>query len=140
MSEWRAPFGGRIVAGQDVSSDSREKTHCQLDWGTLFRGFTLVIGCLATGACAYPVSSLVRAEANPTLTLSKVVENLKAYLGSIVMWGGIVSAVSRGTEGTRLLVIKTPLDSHGRPQTQETEGEFIAWISESLDPRVYRKA
>jgi outer membrane lipoprotein len=81
----------------------------------------------------------VRAEADSSLTLSRVVENPKTYLGSIVIWGGIVSTVSRGPEGTRLLVIQTPLDSHGYPQTQVTEGEFIARTSESLDPRVYRR-
>ena len=105
----------------------------------LFRVFLFGIWCLAAGACAHPISFLVRAEADPSLTFSKVVENPKAYLGSIVIWGGVISKASSGPEGTSLLVIQTPLDSHGRPQTQKTEGEFNAWTSESLDPRVYRK-
>ncbi len=109
------------------------------DRGVLLRVFALGILCLAAGACAHPISALVRAEADPTLTLSKVIENPKTYLGSIVIWGGIVSTVSRGPEGTRLLVIQTPLDSRGYPQTRVAEGEFIARIPESLDPRVYRR-
>jgi outer membrane lipoprotein len=68
-----------------------------------------------------------------------VVENPKGYLGSIVIWGGVVSKVSRGAEGTSLLVMQAPLDSKGHPQTRIALGEFIARTSESLDPRVYRK-
>ncbi len=105
----------------------------------LFRVFLFGIWCLAAGAWAHPISFLVRAEANPSLSFSKVVENPKAFLGSIVIWGGVISKASQDPEGTKLLVIQNPLDAHGRPKTQETEGEFIAWTSEPLDPRVYRK-
>jgi len=91
------------------------------------------------GACAHPISFPVRAEADASLTFSKVVENPKAYLGSIVIWGGVISKASQDPEGTKLLLIQNPLDSHGRPQTQETQGEFIARTSESLDPLVYRR-
>jgi len=124
-----------ISEQETVSLQSKRKA----DWEVLFRVFALAIWCLAAGACAHPISALVRAEADPALTLSKVVENPKTYLGSIVIWGGIVSAVSRGPEGTRLLVIQTPLDSRGYPQTRVAEGEFIARIPESLDPRVYQR-
>jgi outer membrane lipoprotein len=129
-------IGARMTAELAKSlSLSKSKT----DWGILLRVFALGILCLAAGACAHPISALVRAEADPTLTLPKVIENPRTYLGSIVIWGGIVSAVSRGPEGTRLRVIQTPLDSRGYPQTRVAEGEFIARIPESLDPRVYRR-
>ena len=129
-------LGARMMAEREtVSLQSKRKA----DWGILFRLFALGAWVMAAGACAHPISSLVRAEANPTLTLPKVVENPKGYLGSIVIWGGVISNAWQGPEGTRLLVIQAPLDSHGRPQTQETQGEFIAWTSESLDPRVYRR-
>jgi outer membrane lipoprotein len=129
----------RITAGQNVFSDAKRKPRRQPAWGILSRVFALGIWCLAAGACAHPISSQVRAEADSTLTLSKVIENPRIYLGSIVIWGGVVSNAWQGPEGTRLLVIQTPLDSHGDPQTRVTQGEFIAWTSESLDPRVYRR-
>jgi outer membrane lipoprotein len=129
----------RITAGQNVFSDAKRKPRRQPTWGILSRVFALGIWCLAAGACAHPISSQVRAEADSTLTLSKVIENPRIYLGSIVIWGGVVSNAWQGPEGTRLLVIQTPLDSHGDPQTRVTQGEFIAWTSESLDPRVYRR-
>jgi outer membrane lipoprotein len=129
-------LGARMMAEREtVSLQSKRK----VGWGILFRFFALGAWLMAAGACAHPISSLVRAEADPTLTLPKVLGNPKAYLGSVVIWGGVVSKVSQGAEGSRLLVIQVPLDSHGRPQTQETQGEFIAWTSESLDPRIYRK-
>jgi starvation-inducible outer membrane lipoprotein len=129
----------RITSGQNVFSDAKRKPRRQPAWGILSRVFALGIWCLAAGACAHPISSQVRAEADSTLTLSKVIENPRIYLGSIVIWGGVVSNAWQGPEGTRLLVIQTPLDSHGDPQTRVTQGEFIAWTSESLDSRVYRR-
>jgi starvation-inducible outer membrane lipoprotein len=136
----KKPFIKRLGAGMmgelgTPSSLSKPKA----DWEILFPVFALGIWCLAAGACAHPISSLVRAEADSSLTLSRVVENPKTYLGSIVIWGGVVSMVSQGPEGTRLLVIQTPLDSHGYPQTRVAEGEYIAWTAESLDTRVYRR-
>jgi outer membrane lipoprotein len=108
-------------------------------WGILFRVFALGAWMMGAGACAHPISSLVRAEADPTLTLPRVQENPKGYIGSVVIWGGVLSTVSRSAEGSRLLVIQAPLDSHGYPQTRVTQGEFIAWTAKSLDPQVYRK-
>jgi outer membrane lipoprotein len=139
MNGWRRLFWRKIATGRDVSSDSKRKPRCQPAWRILFRVFALGIWCLAAGACAYPISSLVRAEADPNLTLPKVVENPKAYLGFIVIWGGVVSKVFPGTEGTRLLIRQAPLDSQGHPQTRITEGEFIARTPKSLDPLVYRR-
>jgi outer membrane lipoprotein len=139
MNGWRRLFWRKIATGQDLSSDSKRKPRCQPAWRILFRLFALGIWCLAVGACAHPISFLVRAEADPNLTFSKVIENPKAYLGSIVIWGGVISEASQDPQGTKLLLIQTPLDSHGRPQTQETRGEFIARTSESLDPLVYRR-
>jgi outer membrane lipoprotein len=139
MNGWRRLLGRKIATGRDVSSDSKRKPPCQPAWRILFQLFALGIWCLAVGACAHPISFPVRAEADPNLTLSKVVENPKAYQGSIVIWGGVISKASRDPQGTKLLLIQTPLDSSGRPQTQETRGEFIARTSESLDPLVYRR-
>ena len=128
-------LGGRILAEPEMlSSLSKPKA----DLGIFFRVIALGIWCLAARACAHPISSMVKAEADSSLTLSKVIENPKTYLGSIVIWGGIVSTVSRGPEGTRLLVMQTPQDSRAFPQTRVAEGEFIARTPESLDPRVYR--
>jgi starvation-inducible outer membrane lipoprotein len=129
-------LGARMMAESETASSLSKR---KAGWGILFRVFALGAWVMAASACAHPISSLVRAEADPTLTLAKVLENPKAYLGSIVIWGGVISKVSRGAEGSRLLVIQAPLDSHGRPQTQETQGAFIARTSESLDPRVYRR-
>lgn len=94
---------------------------------------------MAAGACAYPISFMVRAEADPTLTLSKVLKNPKAYFGSIVIWGGVISKISSGTQGSRLLVIQAPLDSQGHPQTRFALGEFIARTYGPLDPQVYKR-
>lgn len=129
------PSARMMAESETASSLSKRKA----GWGILFRVFALGAWVMAAGACAYPISSHVRAEADPTLTLTKVLENPKGYLGSIVIWGGVISKVSRGAEGSRLLVIQAPLDSRGFPQTRLTQGEFIAWTSESIDPRVYRR-
>jgi outer membrane lipoprotein len=125
------------MMGESETASSLSKR--KAGWGILFRVFALGAWVMTAGACAHPISSQLRAEADPNLTLPKVLENPKGYLGSIVIWGGVVSTVSRSAEASRLLVIQTPLDSRGYPQTRVTQGEFIAWTSEPLNPRVYRR-
>lgn len=44
--------------------------------------------------------------------------------------------VCPGTEESELVGIQVPLDSPGRRQTRETQGEFIARTSESPDPLI----
>jgi len=97
----------------------------------------LIVSALA--GCAYPISKDLREAASMDLTLSMVVQNPKPYLGSIVIWGGIMFEVMNRPKGTEVTIIQIPLDSGGYPNTRITQGRFIAKTDKSLDPEIYKK-
>ncbi len=91
------------------------------------------------GGCAYPISRDLMKTARKDLTYPIVIQNPKEYVGSMVIWGGIISDLRNEKEGAQITVLETPLDPGGVPQSQVTRGMFIARMDESLDPRVYQK-
>ncbi len=90
-------------------------------------------------ACSYPISQQYREQARPDLTFSMVLKNPAAYIGSIVIWGGIISDLHNGKDGAQITVLETPLDRRGFPQFRTTRGMFIARMDKNIDPRVYQK-
>ena len=89
--------------------------------------------------CLPPISKAVMGTVEKDQTFSVVIENPKAYIGSIVLWGGSIEKTLYGAEGTRLIVIQNPLDSKEYPRTEITEGEFIIYTPQRLDREIYRK-
>lgn len=72
-------------------------------------------------------------------TFSAVIENPKANVGSTVLWEGVIEKATAGPEGTELIVRQSPLDSKGNPQTDASEGEFIANTLRPLNPEIFLK-
>lgn len=89
--------------------------------------------------CMQPFSKSVMASVDRDRTFYVVIENPRAYIGSIVLWGGIIEKALPESGGTRLIVTQTPLDSKGYPQTDTTYGEFIAYTSQTLDRPIFRR-
>lgn len=89
--------------------------------------------------CEPPISRKVMATVDHGRTFSVVIENPKAYIGSVVLWGGVIEQFIPGPEGTRLIVRECPVDNDGRPQTEATYGEFVAHTPDYLSPRTFRK-
>jgi len=89
--------------------------------------------------CSYPISSQLRRQATPGLTIPMVVKNPATYRGATVIWGGRILDVSREKEYSQLIVLESPLDFMGMPNAIEySRGRFIARRSELLDPALYR--
>ena len=90
--------------------------------------------------CAGPISPEVRKEADKNLEFVKVLEKPSSFRGSVVIWGGVIMRVVTRSGGSDLFLWETPLDYRGRPGGREnSEGEFIARTSESLDPKIYAR-
>jgi outer membrane lipoprotein len=89
--------------------------------------------------CAYPISEKWRQQAKEDLTFIQVVRNPEAYIGNIVIWGGIILEVSNPSNGAEIRILQGPLDSDEYPQEEITYGRFIAKASTFLDPVIYSK-
>jgi outer membrane lipoprotein len=91
-------------------------------------------------SCASPISKQFREEANPTLTFPQVLENPKKYVGSIVIWGGVIIDTINLPHRTEIIVLETPLGTREKPKAREySQGRFIARSSRYLDPEIYKK-
>ncbi len=88
--------------------------------------------------CVSPISHQMRKEARKDLHLPTVLRNPPAYLGSTVIWGGIV-IWAQGRSGTgEITVLETPLRYPGYPKpAAESRGRFMARISTAFDPAIY---
>jgi outer membrane lipoprotein len=103
------------------------------------RGVSLgIVFLLGLSCCSLPISMDLQREANRDLSFVKVSNNPAAYIGNTVIWGGVILQVQDNSDGTEIRVRQNPLKSNESPDTESTEGEFIALTGESLDPNVFK--
>lgn len=61
-----------------------------------------------------------------------------SYLGQTVRWGGVIAAVENRASETRIEVVQKALHRSGHPlQGDQSEGRFVAIVSEFLDPALF---
>lgn len=99
-----------------------------------------LLALLVLSGCAHVISGELRVQARQDLTFPMVFENPEAFVGSTVVWGGVIVETRNRRDGTDLIILKTPLDYGGFPLGPEHhEGRFIAWTPRFLDPEVFAK-
>ena len=106
-----------------------------------FYGLLLFASFLfAISGCKYPIISReLRQEVQKDLTFTEVLRNPTAYVGSIVIWGGVIVETQNYPNGTEILLLEAPLDYPGRPEDEGfSQGLFIAKTPKYLGPTMYR--
>jgi outer membrane lipoprotein len=105
------------------------------------RFLVLGVWLLILSGCAYPIFSSLRQEVNPNVTFSMVLKDPTAYVGAVVLWGGIiVETLNVGPKETDMIVLESPLSWDEKPKAAKySQGRFIARNPTFLDPMVYRK-
>jgi len=121
--------------------EGKEKMRCTAGatlgrWASLRLWIFFLVGL---SGCMQPISKDVMATVDPGRTFAVVIENPKAYIGSVVLWGGVVEKYIPGPGQTRLLVEQYPVDAKGRPQMDATYGEFVVHTPDRLDPLLFRE-
>ena len=106
----------------------------------IYRFLLLCLLLFLVSSCAYPISKQLREEANKNLLFPMVLENPTEYVGSIVIWGGVIIQTINRQDGTEIIVLETPLAGSERPKDAEySQGRFIAKSSRYLDAEIYKK-
>jgi outer membrane lipoprotein len=102
-------------------------------------GFFGIALLLMASACGHPISKQLRKEAQQdNLPFTKALEDPAACKGRIVLWGGRVIEITNSKDGTEMIVLETPLDFLGVPESAlSSRGRFIARIPKFLDPAIY---
>ena len=100
-------------------------------------GVNLLLALLLS-ACASQVPQVIRKAPAGSPSLAEVRAQATDYLGQQVRWGGtIIETVNREND-TWLTLLGRPLTKSGEPAvSDESDGRFIATVSEFLDPKVY---
>jgi starvation-inducible outer membrane lipoprotein len=107
-----------------------------IQWVSLWLWIIFLAGL---SGCGPPISKKVMETVDRGRTFSVVIENPKAYIGSVVLWGGVIEEFLPGPKETRLIVRQSPVDDKGHPQTDATYGEFVVHTPDYLSPRTFRK-
>jgi outer membrane lipoprotein len=95
--------------------------------------FALLSGCVRS------FSPIVLDTVEKHLTYEVVIQNPKAHIGSVVLWGGVIQTIMIGPEGTQLIVTQTPLNTKGYPETGATKGNFIVHTPRQLDLEIFQR-
>ena len=94
---------------------------------------------LLMSGCAYPISKEWRQQAQKDLSFLTVIQDPDAYIGDIVIWGGLIIKTVNSSEATEILILENPIGSRESPDTRTTYGQFIAKGSTFLDPTIYQR-
>jgi outer membrane lipoprotein len=106
--------------------------------GGRIRLFFFALFILLLPGCFSPVSKEMRRDARKDLSFPAVQRNPDAYLGSTVIWGGIVIWTQNRGVAAEITVLETPLQYPEMPRTaHESRGRFLARISNVSDPAIY---
>jgi outer membrane lipoprotein len=82
----------------------------------------------------------MRTAANKDLTFPEVQAEPDAYIGTVVIWGGIIIETDNHPDGTYIKVLQTPLDWREGPKNAEvSQGRFLLKYHGFLDKEIYKK-
>lgn len=99
---------------------------------------TMAVGCFS--GCAHVISKDILQEVNTEITFAELRKTPQAYLGKVVLLGGVIVKTVNKKDGTLLEVYQTEIDRRGRPiQLDISGGRFLAHYKGLLESEIYRK-
>ena len=96
----------------------------------------LSLGLMITGCATIP--PVIRYPPAEDLQLAEVRENVDAYTGKPVRWGGSIVSVNNEKDGAWIEVVDHELNRYGVSQDLDrSSGRFLVRTAEFLDPAIY---
>ncbi len=90
--------------------------------------------------CAHIVSKELRDKADMSIPPEMLLRDPDAYMGKIVILGGVIVHSTNTKEGTYIEVVQKPLDYKGRiKDTDISSGRFLILYEGYLDAAIYSK-
>jgi outer membrane lipoprotein len=101
--------------------------------------FALITLLAALTGCA-PMSQDIRRQADESPPFGEIQKNPDKYMGTVVIWGGVIIETTNLKESTAIKVMQTALDIQQRPTNLDSsEGRFIILVGRFLDPDIFKK-
>jgi len=89
-------------------------------------------------ACAPVISDKSLREATLSVSFQELQKNPHAYLGKVVILGGVILSSTVKQEETLVEVLQQPLDRQYRPENRDISyGRFLVVFQGFLDPAIY---
>jgi outer membrane lipoprotein len=102
--------------------------------------FILVMVAALLSGCAHVISRSTLTEVDRSITFPALLKNPNAYIGKVVLLGGVIVSTINKEDGTLLEVYATNLDRQGRPvHVDRSEGRFLALYQGFLDSEIYKQ-
>jgi outer membrane lipoprotein len=101
---------------------------------------TLLAIAFGMAGCSPPFPQEVLKKIDRNISFRDLKQEPERYKGTWAMIGGVIVDVKSAKEGSYLEVLQKALDSRGRPlQTDVTEGRFLVFSEQFLDPALYQR-
>lgn len=102
------------------------------------RSFLYLAGLpLVLSACV-TAPAPIATEPPAVIEISEVQDDVSAYSGQQIRWGGTVVGVVNNAESSDVLIVSRPLSRIHRPRaSDQSSGRFIARIPEFVEPETY---
>ncbi len=101
--------------------------------------FSWILLLMVLTACA-PLSQDIRRQAGKSAPFSEIQRSPDTFIGTVVVWGGVVIEITNLKESTAIKVLQAALDMQERPtETDRSEGRFIIVVDRFLDPDIFKK-
>jgi outer membrane lipoprotein len=98
------------------------------------RLFGPLLSIILLSGCAPIISPKMMAKVDSSLTFKKVLQNVDAYRGKTVLWGGQIIQILPQDGTTLIEVLQRPLGWRGKPEeAYASEGKFLILITKFLD-------
>ncbi len=99
----------------------------------------MVVVLISAAGCAGVISLKNSKDVDRTVTPALVRESPDEYIGTKVIWGGIIVSIKDINGRTVIEVLNAPLDQRGRVQgATMKDNRFLIDVADYLDPFVYR--
>jgi outer membrane lipoprotein len=101
--------------------------------------FALIALLAVLTGCA-PMSQDIRRQADESAPFLEIQKNPDKFMGTVVIWGGVIIETTNLKESTAIKVMRTALDIQERPTNLDSsDGRFIILAGRFLDPDIFKK-
>ena len=88
--------------------------------------------------CSHPVSHEIRKGIDPDIKFETLIENPNPFLGTRVLFGGVIVIARNLEDGTELEIVQKNLESYGNLETGDySGGRFLFFSKGYLEPEIY---
>jgi len=97
----------------------------------------LIVLTMAVAGCARTSGPL--SPDQPLTPFAEVRQDSAAHEGELARWEGLIADVQNQPHRSRVEVVYVPLDRQGKPENDQSQGRFVAFVDGFLDPLIYAR-